>query len=72
MPDQIVWTIRLTETDKDLRAAKQRNDTKIARVQGLCDTLGIATQDTYESVSMLHSNWNSVQMSQIAMFAASS
>ena len=40
-PDQVVWHIQLTDFDKDMRQAKQRNDEKIEAVLALRESLGI-------------------------------
>ena len=44
-PDQIVWRISLADTDKDLLAAKKRNDEKVKAVIRLREVLGIAEGD---------------------------
>jgi len=44
-PDQIVWEVDLTDTDKGLRAAKARNDEKVKAVIALREKLGIAEGD---------------------------
>ncbi len=41
-PDQVVWRISLTDTDKDLRAAKLANDENVKAVLALRSKLGIA------------------------------
>jgi uncharacterized protein len=44
-PDQIVWRIHLTDTDKDLLKAKRANDDKVKAVVALREKLGIAVGD---------------------------
>ena len=44
-PDQIVWRINLTDTDKDMRAAKAGNDEKVKSVVVLRERLGIGEGD---------------------------
>ncbi len=44
-PDLIVWRVNLTDTDKDLRAAKAANDESVKAVLALRKTLGIAEGD---------------------------
>ncbi len=44
-PDQIVWRITLTDTDKDMREAKARNDAKIESVIALREALGVGDGD---------------------------
>ena len=44
-PDQIVWHIELTDFDKDMRKAKQRNDAKIEAVLALREPLDIGPHD---------------------------
>ena len=44
-PDQIVWHIQLTDFDKDMREAKQRNDQKIEAVLALRKPLDIGPHD---------------------------
>jgi uncharacterized protein YggE len=41
-PDLVVWRISLTDTDKDLRAAKRANDENVKAVLALRSKLGIA------------------------------
>ncbi|NQU25961.1 MAG: SIMPL domain-containing protein [Candidatus Nealsonbacteria bacterium] len=44
-PDQVVWHIQLTDFDKDMRKAKQRNDEKIEAVLALRKPLDIGEYD---------------------------
>jgi len=44
-PDQIVWHIQLTDFDKDMRKAKQRNDAKVEAVVALRRALDIGKHD---------------------------
>jgi len=44
-PDQVVWRISLTDFDKDLLAAKKRNDAKIESVLALRQKLAIPEGD---------------------------
>jgi len=44
-PDQVVWRIELSDFDKDMRAAKQRNDAKVQAVLALRDELDIGEQE---------------------------
>jgi uncharacterized protein YggE len=44
-PDQIVWRISLTDTDKNLHAAKRANDENMKAVLALRDKLSIADED---------------------------
>ncbi len=44
-PDRIVWHIQLTDFDKDMRKAKQRNDKKIEAVLALRKPLDIGQHD---------------------------
>ncbi|MDK1020461.1 MAG: SIMPL domain-containing protein [Candidatus Hydrogenedentes bacterium] len=44
-PDQIVWRITLTDTDKDMRKAKARNDAKIESVIALREKLDVGDED---------------------------
>ena len=44
-PDQVVWRITLTDTDKDLRAAKARNDQKVKSVVALGKKLRLGEGD---------------------------
>ena len=44
-PDQVVWSISLTDTDKNLRQAKKRNDEKVKAVVALREKLGITEGD---------------------------
>ena len=44
-PDQVVWRISLTDTDKILRTAKLANDENVKAVLALRDKLGIAEGD---------------------------
>lgn len=44
-PDQIVWSITLTDTDKDIRKAKAKNDAKIESVIALRAKLGVDVED---------------------------
>jgi len=44
-PDRIVWRISLTDTDKNLRAAKTANDQSVKAVLALRDKLEIAEGD---------------------------
>ena len=44
-PDQVVWRISLTDTDKNLRVAKLANDENMKAVLALRDKLGIAEGD---------------------------
>jgi uncharacterized protein len=44
-PDLIVWSISLTDTDPDMRAAKQSSDAKIEAVLALREPLGIDRED---------------------------
>lgn len=44
-PDQIVWRINLTDTNKDLHVAKAANDESVKAVLALRDKLGIAAGD---------------------------
>jgi uncharacterized protein YggE len=44
-PDQIVWRISLQDFDKDLRAAKRRNDEKVEAVLGLRRDLDLEDED---------------------------
>jgi len=44
-PDQVVWRISLSDFDKDLRAAKKRNDAKIESVLALREKLAIPKGD---------------------------
>lgn len=44
-PDQIVWHIELTDFDKDMRKAKQRNDEKIEAVLALRKPLDVGRHD---------------------------
>jgi hypothetical protein len=41
MPDRIVWSISLTDTDPDMRAAKAANDAKVDAVLALREPLGL-------------------------------
>jgi uncharacterized protein YggE len=43
-PDQVLWRIDLSDFDKDMRAAKQRNDAKVQAVLALRDDLDIGEQ----------------------------
>ncbi|MDP6357972.1 MAG: SIMPL domain-containing protein, partial [Planctomycetota bacterium] len=44
-PDLIVWRVSLTDTGKDLRAAKATNDEKVRSVIALREKLGIEEGD---------------------------
>lgn len=44
-PDQVVWRIELSDFDKDMRAAKQRNDAKVQAVLALREELDIGEQE---------------------------
>lgn len=44
-PDQIVWSITLTDTDKDIRKAKAKNDAKIESVIALRAKLDVGDED---------------------------
>ncbi len=44
-PDRIVWRISLTDTDKDMRRAKEKNDAKIISVLSLREKLGVGDED---------------------------
>jgi len=44
-PDQIIWTITLTDSDRHLGKAKEKNDEKIKTVLALAKQLGIAEAD---------------------------
>ena len=44
-PDQIVWSIRLSDRDRDMRQAKARNDEKAKSVVALREKLGVAEGD---------------------------
>ena len=44
-PDQIVWRISLTDTDKSMREAKVRNDQKVKSVVALREKLGVGEGD---------------------------
>jgi len=44
-PDLIVWSISLTDTDKDLLAAKKRSDEKVKAVLALRQKLGVKDGD---------------------------
>jgi uncharacterized protein len=44
-PDQIVWAIDLTDTDRDMRTAKTRNDEKVKAVIALREKLGVGEGD---------------------------
>ncbi|HOE65395.1 MAG TPA: SIMPL domain-containing protein [Candidatus Hydrogenedentes bacterium] len=44
-PDQIVWRIRLTDTNKDMRLAKTSNDQKVKSVVALRKKLGVDDAD---------------------------
>ena len=44
-PDQIVWSITLTDTDKIMRIAKEKSDAKIASVIAIREQLGVGDGD---------------------------
>ena len=44
-PDRVVWHIQLTDFDKDMRKAKQRNDEKVKAVLALRERLEIGPHD---------------------------
>jgi uncharacterized protein YggE len=44
-PDLVVWTISLSDEDKNIREAKKRSDQKVQSVIALRDRLGIADGD---------------------------
>jgi len=44
-PDVIVWSVNLTNQDKDIRAAKQANDDHVKSILGLREKLGIDPTD---------------------------
>jgi len=44
-PDMIVWNISLTDTDKNMRAAKERNDARIESVIALREALDVGELD---------------------------
>jgi len=44
-PDQVVWRIDLSDFDKDMRAAKERNDAKVQAVLALRDDLDIGEEE---------------------------
>ena len=45
VPDTIVWNIRTTDNDPDLRAAKQASDATAKQILTLRDVLGLKAQD---------------------------
>ncbi len=44
-PDQIVWSITLTDTDKMMRVAKEKSDAKIESVIAIREQLGVGDGD---------------------------
>jgi len=44
-PDQILWSVSLTDTDKDMRAAKAASDKRVKAVVALRDKLGVNEGD---------------------------
>ena len=44
-PDQIIWSVTLTDTDKDMRAAMNKNDEKIRAIVALRNQLKVDDED---------------------------
>lgn len=60
-PDQIVWRISLTDTDRDMRRAKKKNDAKIESVISIREKLGVAYEDISTGTLNIRKEYERVQ-----------
>jgi uncharacterized protein len=56
-PDTIVWSISLSDTDKDLVTAKKKNDDKVKAVLALRQKLGVKEGDCETSPIYVHRDY---------------